>query len=255
MSNRVSKFDQQHVLLATITLVLIFGLPSLLHAQTFQKVPALAFTKAFAGAEPLPQVLTIAFTNNSTVRFSATASTTTGGAWLSVSPGGNGCCFTPLAISAIVTAGSLAAGSYKGQVVITDFSNAAIKMTIPVTLTVAASGATFFDDLPGKLSFSFKTSGTPTSQSIQIRNGGSGTLNWTVSASTAVGGSWLTASASSGTAPSTITIGVTKAALPGGGASAGTFVGQLRFQTLGDTVTIPVAVTVGPKVFTREQIL
>ncbi len=251
MSNRVSKFDQQHVLLATITLVLIFGLPSLLHAQTFQKVPALAFTKAFAGAEPLPQVLTIAFTNNSTVRFSATASTTTGGAWLSVSPGGNGCCFTPLAISAIVTAGSLAAGSYKGQIVITDFSNAAIKMTIPVTLTVAASGATFFDDLPGKLSFSFKTSGTPTSQSIQIRNGGSGTLNWTVSASTAVGGSWLTASASSGTAPSTITIGVTKAALPGGGASAGTFVGQLRFQTLGDTVTIPVAVTVGPKVFTQ----
>jgi len=29
-------------------------------------------------------------------------------------------------------------------------------MTIPVTLTVAASGATFFDDLLGKLSFSFK---------------------------------------------------------------------------------------------------
>jgi len=99
MSNRASKSDQLHVFFATITLALIVGLPSPLHAQTFQKVPALAFTKAFAGAEPLRQVLTIAYTNNSTVRFGATASTTSGGSWLSVSPSGNGCCFTPLAIS------------------------------------------------------------------------------------------------------------------------------------------------------------
>ncbi|PYX67046.1 MAG: hypothetical protein DMG74_01730, partial [Acidobacteria bacterium] len=251
MSNRASKSDQLHVFFATITLALIVGLPSPLHAQTFQKVPALAFTKAFAGAEPLRQVLTIAYTNNSTVRFGATASTTSGGSWLSVSPSGNGCCFTPLAISAIVTAGNLAAGNYQGQIVITNFSNGSIKLTIPVTLTVAASGATFFDDLPGKLSFSFKTSGTPISQSIQIRKHGSGTLNWSATASTAVGGSWLTASASSGTAPSTITIGVNKAALPGGGASPGTFIGQLRFQTSGDSMTIPVAVTVGPAVFTQ----
>src|SRR5262245_7623413 len=94
MRNRVSKSDQLYVLFATFTLALIFGLPSTLHAQTFQKVPALAFTKVFAGAEPLPQVLTIAFTNNSTVRFTATASTTNGGSWLSISPGGSGCCFT-----------------------------------------------------------------------------------------------------------------------------------------------------------------
>src|SRR5712692_5065968 len=112
MSNRVSKFDQQHVLLATITLVLIFGLPSLLHAQTFQKVPALKFTKAFAGAEPLPQILTIAYSDQTTVRFSVTVSTSSGGSWLSTSPTGNACCFTPLAVSVIVTAGSLPAGTY-----------------------------------------------------------------------------------------------------------------------------------------------
>jgi len=214
MSNRVSKSNPLQVLFALVALALIISLPSPLHAQTFQTVPALAFTKAFAQAEPLPQVLTIAYTDQSTVRFSTAATTNTGGAWLSVSPAGNACCYTPLAVSAIVTAGNLAAGTYTGQIVITNYSNAAIKMTIPVTLTVAASGATFFDDLPGKLSFSFKTNGSATSQSIQIRNSGAGTLNWTLAASTADGGGWLSASASSGAAPSTITIGINKSSLP-----------------------------------------
>jgi len=251
MSNRVSKSNPLQVLFALLALALIVSLPSPLHAQTFQTVPALAFTKAFAGAEPLPQVLTIAYTDQTTVRFSTAASTNSGGSWLSVSPVGNACCYTPLAVSAIVTAGTLAAGTYTGQIVITNYSNSSIHMTIPVTLTIAASGATFFDDLPGKLSFSFKTNGSATSQSIQIRNAGAGTLNWTLTSSTADGGSWLNASASSGAAPSTISIRITNAGLPGGGASAGTFVGQLLFQTSGDSVTIPVAVTVGTSVFTQ----
>ena len=251
MSNRVSKSNPLQVFFAITALALIVSLPSPLHAQKFQTVPALAFTKAFAQAEPLPQVLTIAYTDQSTVRFSAAATTNSGGSWLSVSPSGGGCCNTPLAVSAIVTAGTLAAGTYTGQIVITNYSNSSIHMTIPVTLTIAASGATFFDDLPGKLSFSFTTGGSATSQPVQIRNSGAGTLNWTLTSSTADGGGWLSASASSGAAPSTITIGINKSSLPGGGASAGTFVGQLLFKTSGDSVTIPVAVTVGTSVFTQ----
>ena len=252
MFARDSKTDKLQVFFAILVLAFVFTLASPLQAQSFQTVPALSFTKAFAGAEPLPQVLTIAYTDQTTVRFSTSASTNSGGSWLSVSPAGNGCCFTPLAVQVIVTAGNLAAGTYTGQVVITNFSNGSINMTIPVTLVVAASGATFFDDLPGKLSFSMKTSGTPVSQAIQVRNGGSGTLNWTVTASTASGSGWLTATPSSGTAPSAVAISINKTQLPGGGATNGTFVGQLLFQTSGDSVTIPVAVTVGPAVF--EQI-
>jgi len=180
-----------------------------------------------------------------------TVSTSSGGGWLSTSPTGNACCFTPLAVSVVVTAGSLPAGTYSGQILITNFSNPSIKMSIPVTLTVAASGATFFDDLPGKLSFSFKTSGVATSQTILIRNAGAGTLNWTLTKSTATGANWISVSATSGIAPSTITVGITKSALPGGGASAGTFVGQVLLQTTGDSVSIPVAVTVGAAPFTQ----
>jgi Viral BACON domain len=251
MKNRASKSYPLHACFAILALACALALAAPLHAQSFQKVPALKFTKAFAGAEPLPQVLTIAYTNQTTVRFSVSASTISGGSWLSTSPTGNACCFTPLAVSVIVTAGSLPAGTYSGQVVITNYSNSSIKMTIPVTLTVAASGATFFDDLPGKLSFSFKTNGVATSQTIQIRNAGAGTLNWTLTKSTATGANWISASVSSGAAPSIITIGITKSALPGGGASAGTFVGQLLFQTSGDSMTIPVAVTVGTAPFTQ----
>ena len=251
MKNRADKSYPLHVCFVILALAFAFTLATPVHAQTFQKVPALKFTKAFAGAEPLPQVLTIAYTNQTAVRFTVSVSTSSGGSWLSTSPTGNACCFTPLAVSVIVTAGTLPAGTYSGQVLITNFSNSAIKMTIPITLTVAASGATFFDDLPGKLSFSFKTSGVPTSQTIQIRNAGAGTLNWTLTKSTSNGTNWISASASSGAAPSTITIGITKSALPGGGASAGTFVGQLLLQTTGDSVTIPIAVTVGTAPFTQ----
>ncbi|MBI3478506.1 MAG: hypothetical protein HY010_22490 [Acidobacteria bacterium] len=252
MYSHDSKTDKLQLLLAVLAVALVFVFASPTQAQTFQTVPALAFTKAFAGAEPLPQVLTIAYTDQTAVRFSTAASTNSGGAWLSVSPAGGGCCFTPLAVQVIVTAGNLAAGTYTGQVVITNFSNGAITMTIPVTLTVAASGATFFDDAPGKLSFSMKTNGTPTAQSFQIRNAGAGTLNWTLTKSTADGGNWLNASISTGTAPSTVAISINKAQLPGGGASNGTFVGQLLLQGSGDSVTIPVAVHVGASVF--EQI-
>lgn len=222
-----------------------------LHAQTFQTVQGLSFTMPFAGANPLPQIVTINSTG-AQLRFTPVATTNSGGSWLAVSPANNGCCFTPFPVAVSVSAAGLAAGTYTGQVVVTDFSNANNKITIPVTLTVAATGATFFDDLPGKLSFSMKTSGTPVSQQIQIRNGGSGTLNWSVTASTGIGGAWLTTSASSGTAPSFLTVGINKANLPGGGATAGTYVGLLTFTAGSDTTTIPVAINVGTPYF--EQI-
>jgi len=234
---------------SVLALTTFFALAAGLQAQTFQTVPALSFTMAFAGANPLPQVLTISQVSG-TLRFTPVASTNSGGNWLSVSPNTSGCCYAPYPVVVSVAGAGLAVGTYTGQIVFTDFNNANNKITVPVNLTVAASGATFFDDLAGKLSFSMKTGATAvTSQPIQIRNGGSGVLNWTVTASTGIGGNWLTVSASSGAAPSTINIGIDPTKLPAG---AGTYIGQLLFQASGDSMTIPVAITVGTSVF--EQI-
>jgi hypothetical protein len=122
-------------------------------------------------------------------------------------------------------------------------------MTVPVTLTVA-SGGSFFDNLPGQLSFSLQPGGAnPASQPVQIRNGGTGALTWNISSSTADGGSWITLSSRTAVAPSAVSVGINKSALPNGGQVAGIFAGELMFQGGTGVVTIPVSVVVGDSVF------
>src|SRR5205085_9444479 len=113
-------------------------------------------------------------------------------------------------------------------------STPSVNINLLVTLTVAPSGGAFFDTLPGATTFSLKTGGaTLTSQTIQVRNGGSGLLASTLSKTTSDGGDWITLSQTSGTAPasSSITVGVNVANLPNGGAIAGNYFGQLLFQS------------------------
>src|SRR6185436_15087143 len=125
-------------------------------------------------------------------------------------------------------------------------------ITVPVTLTVAPVSGAFFDNVPGQMSFSLLAGGgTPATQDIQIRNAGYGTLGWTVAKNTSDGGDWLTVSAPSGTAPSTLTVGVNLANLPSLGLVAGTFTGEIVLLSAGGNVSIPVSVTVGPSVFAQ----
>jgi hypothetical protein len=238
---------------AAIVLIFLLGCGRL-NAQVFAAIPAASFSKPFSGADPLPQTLTVSSVGAG-FNFTTAVSTSSGGTWLSVSSlSWNGCslCPTPHVISVIVTTlPTMAPGTYNGQIVFTS-QFGAVTLTVPVTLTVTATTSAYFDDLPGEMSFSLLTSGLPPpSQSIQVRNGGSGTLNWNLTTSTADGGNWLTASSASGTAPSNITFSLSILNLPGAGMTAGTFIGQISFQTSGDSVTIPVAVVVGANVFSQ----
>ena len=230
--------------------LLLAAATSAAHAQTFETVPALSFTKTFGGANPLPQVVTAASTGTQ-FDVDATASTTTGGSWLQISPSG-GVYVTPAVwVVSVNPSVSLAAGTYSGQIVFAEYSAGTPTLTVPVSLVVRAAGAAFFDDMAGQVSFSMVTSGAPPPQTIQIRNGATGTLHWTATATTADGGSWLTLSATSGTAPSPVSVGLAPASLPGGGVTAGTWVGQILFKTTGCSVTVPVRVSVGPNVFSQ----
>jgi hypothetical protein len=218
------------------------------NAQTFAKVPALSFTKTFGGANPLPQTVAIASTGTN-FSFTSTATTSTGGSWLQLTPS-SGVYSTPAAVIVSVNPSvSLAAGTYSGQIVFAEYSAGTPNMTVPVSLTITPAGAAFFDDTSGQVSFSMVPGGKPPSQIVQIRNGGPGTLNWSGTVSTADGGNWLGVSATAGTAPSLVTVSLTPASLPGGGALAGTFVGQLKFTATGCSITVPVSVTVGANVF------
>jgi Viral BACON domain len=199
----------------------------------------------------LPQILSIASTDpNTNTSFNATATTSKGGAWLTVSPSGTECCTTPESVTVTVNATTLTAGIYTGQITFTKFLSDAQAITVPVTLTISSTSTPFFDSVPGQMSFTLPPGQTSVpAQTLQIRNAGSGTLTWTASTSTSDGGNWLRASPRNGTAPTTVTISVTPSALPGGGALAGTFVGQVSFAAASGTVTVPVAVYVGDAVF------
>src|SRR5579863_4226019 len=241
-------YGSQARVLSLLTLMTLAVVPAL-HAQTFYNVPGLAFTKTFGGANPLPQVVTAASTG-AQFNSDATASTNTGGSWLQISP--SGIYTTPAAwVVSVNPSASLAAGTYTGQIVISQYPSGIPTMTVPVTLIITPSSTPFFDDMAGQVSFSLQTGGAPPTQAIQIRNGGTGTLNWTATAATADGGAWLTLSSTSGKAPSTVSVGLVPSALPGGGTTAGTWVGLISFQSASGTVTVPVRVTVGAAVFSQ----
>jgi hypothetical protein len=240
-------------------LLLALALPGGLFAQQFAHIDPLYFTRPFGGVDPLPQVVELASTGAVIGGITVTASTSSGGNWLSASPTGY-CCATPDGISAIVdtstTGGAaMAAGTYMGQVV---FSASGITtLTVSVTLVIAPVTATFFDNTPGQASFSMNLNGQPPPQVLQIRNAGAGTLNWTLTTSTFNGANWLSVSATSGTAPSVITVSILPANLPSAGATAGTYGGQLLFQTAGGAsiVSVPVGVTVSPNAMAQVNAL
>jgi len=218
-------------------------------SNVFRQVNPIAFTMPFGGANPLPQVLSIA-TTGTALTFDASVVTSKGGSWLTIANTGTGCCTTPESITVSVNATTLPAGTYTGEIIFTQYVSHDTAMVVPVTLTVAAATGRYFDSLPGELAFSIVTGATTvTSQSLQIRNGGTGTFSWTSTATTSDGGAWLTATPSSGSTPANVTVAISPLNLPGQGQIAGTYVGQLAFQTTGSSVTIPVTVTVGSTVF------
>lgn len=217
------------------------------HAQTFQSLPALSFTKAVnSTSNPLPQVFTAASTGAS-LGFSVTTTSTTGGNWLTTSLNG-GTYYTPKVISAMANPDvSLAAGTYTGKIVL---SNSSETVTIPVSLIIERTTSAFLDELSGGLTFSLQSSGSaPPLQVVPIRNGGAGSLSFTTAASTSDGAKWLTLSATSGTAPYQLNVGIVPGTLPGEGKVAGTFTGQVVVKSGSDSTTIPVSVTVGDSVF------
>jgi hypothetical protein len=218
----------------------------------FRQINGLSFTKMVdSSSNPLSQVITVASTG-ANFGLSATAVDGTGGSWLSIQYGG-GCCGYSTPQTLTVTANpaiNLAAGTYSAEILIQENGSGREAELVPVTLTIEPDSTTFFDEVPGQLTFSMQTGGTaPPSELVQIRNAGAGTLNFTASASTADGSSWLTLSASSGTAPYLLSVSINPAKLPGAGLIAGTYTGQVLLTTAGNTVTIPVTATVGDSVF------
>jgi len=242
-------------------------------ASVLSQINPLNFTMIQGGANPLSQVLTVG-TAGAAIGFTATVASATGVTyttsnhsvvpWLSITnpPNANFGYYVASPYALVVNinaAATLTAGTYSAEIIITSQNGlgqniaGAQVMTVPVTLTVMPPTATFFDSLPGQLTFSMATGAKtgPPSQALEIRNAGKGSLAWTATVTTSDGGAWLSISASSGTAPSVPQVSVNPANIAGGGLLAGTFTGQVVLETPGNTVTIPVAYNVGSPVYSQ----
>ncbi len=156
---------------------------------------------------------------------------------------------------------ALAANATSVQLLqVTSWTSNAITAVLPATftglVTITVVGAAGSDSMaimasastapsivasPSSLQFAFTIGGAaPDSQSIQITDGGGGTLAWTAAASSDA--PWLTASPSSGTAPSTLTVSVSATGL-----DAGTYTGSVQISASGASNTplsVPVTFTV-----------
>ena len=143
---------------------------------------------------------------------------------------------------------TLAAGKYTAEIIL-QASAGSPSMVIPVTLTINAATATFFDDMPGAVTFFQATGGAILGTELAHPQRGAGALDWTATVSTSDGARWLNISSTSGTAPDAPTVSIVSANLPGKGLVAGIYNGQIVLTAGTDRQTIPVAVVVGANVF------
>ncbi len=160
--------------------------------------------------------------------------------WLTVSTSTT---MTPGQLTVAANPAGLSSGSYSGTVTISAPGASNSPLTIPVTLSVETAA---LSTTPSSLAF-FAASGTnPAAQTLQIRNLGIGTMNWTASKTSG----WLSLSTTSGTAPSTITVSADS-----GASGNGSFTDTITVTAAGaanSPANIPVSFQVGPLLFSDD---
>jgi uncharacterized protein (TIGR03437 family) len=161
--------------------------------------PALLTFTAPAGGSAPAQSLSVSSPLGS-VTFTASASTTSGGSWLAVSPTSGA---TTGSVSATVNAAGLNPGTYNGT--LTFISTGIGTVNVPVTLTVTQ--VVTMTVAPETLAFEAvagATTAIPT-KTISV-NVSSGNVQYTAAAATSSGGNWIQVSPASGTTPGTLTV-------------------------------------------------
>jgi Viral BACON domain len=179
---------------------------------------SLSFNYQSGGATPAAQ--TVNLSSSSALSYSVTSS----GSWLSVTPTSGS---TPGSLSVSINPTGLAAGSYSGSVTVsaTGASNSPQKVAVNLTVSSAPPTNPSLSISPGTLAFTYASgSSSSGTQNLSITSTGSA-LNLTIAAS---GGSWLTATPSSGSTPATVKITANPT-----GMAAGTYNGTITITATG----------------------
>lgn len=195
---------------------------------------SLSFSAVQGGANPSPTTFSITNTGTGTLSYSITSDA----GWLSASPT-SGTAPQTVTVSANIT--GLTANTYTGHLTVTATGAQGSPATVTVTLTVTSPPPQpILTVSPTSLSFSGSQGGSnPSSQPINISNTGTGTLSFSISSDA----TWLSASPTSGTAPSSPQVTATIGTL-----TPNTYTGHLTITANGAqgspaTVTVTLTVT------------
>jgi hypothetical protein len=192
---------------------------------------SLTFSATAGGPAPGSQTLTVR--RSSADRFTASASTQSGGCWLSISP--SGALTTNRTLTVSVIPAGLAAGSYGGTVSVVSSGGT---RTASVTLVVNPTSSTV-TVTPTSVTFNATAGGAaPASQTLSVS--ATSATNFTANASTQSGGSWLSISPSGAlTTNRTLTVSASL-----GGLAAGSYSGSIAIVANGSTRSVPVTLVV-----------
>jgi uncharacterized protein (TIGR03437 family) len=195
------------------------------------------------GGAPISRVLTVSNAGGGTLNLTATATTSAGGNWLSVSPtSGTATPAVALHLIVSVNSGSLVPGTYSGKIMISsDQGQAAVAVTLAVStpqanLLLSQTGLTFTAVAQG---------GVVPPQSFGILNTGAGPMTWTASSSTLSGGpNWLSVGPNSGTVPrSYLDVSIVTVSIDSSGLAPGDYYGRININA-GGASNSPQAVTI-----------
>jgi hypothetical protein len=158
-------------------------------------VASLSFSAQTGGSDPAPQSISVSNSGTGNVNWTATDNMS----WLTIAPSSGTNSGT---ITASAHISGLGPGTYSGSITVSAAGASNSPQSITVTLTVSSPA---LGVSPSTININtFQGQGNPAPVPMNISNLGAGTVNWTatVSANTP----WLTLSAASGTAPSTINV-------------------------------------------------
>lgn len=182
---------------------------------------SLSFAGQQGGSSPAGQSLSISNTGGGTLNWNASSNQN----WLTLSTASGA---APSTVTVLTNTTGLTAGSYSGAITVSANGATNTPQTIAVTLTVTTAAPSIGLSATNLGFMGQQNGANPSGQTLSITNVGGGTLSWSASSDQ----SWLTLSATSGTAPSSVTVSVNTAGL-----TAGTYSGAISVSASGATNT------------------
>lgn len=226
-----------------VTLTVSSGAAELQLSQT-----GFRFQTVAGGGSPPVQTLSILNSGSKSSNFGVSASTTSGGQWLTVSPSsGTISASTPAVATVSINASGLAAGDYYGQIQVSAGGAENSPQTASVVLNVAKAGTDLGAFVsPTGLIFVGQAGGAiPAAQTISVTNPSTSTLTFSAGTFFAQTTPWFTVQPDTATvsaaSPATISV------QPVAGLPAGIYAGDIQLHFTDDTTnTIAVLAIVIP---------